>query len=139
MNYMPLIEPPKKGKERTSKSEKNYFSQCLRDKLREVVTTNDGRQMSVAQAVTERLVAIAMFAESNQDAISASRIIFDRVEGKPAVIKDNSVKEIPKVMIRLNDSQFDKIEKNANTDFDEEDEDPDSLVVAELDGKTYIG
>ena len=135
---MAIISPPDKKNSRIDKSNKNYFSQCAAAKLRETILTTDGRQMSVAQAIVERMCSVAMFAESNQDAIKAAQVLFDRTEGKPQIVKDNTVKEIPKVVIRLNDSQYDELESKANEEVEEDAEEP--LVIAELDdGRTFVG
>lgn len=137
---MAIISPPSEGKERVTKASKNYLSHTLSSRLREVILTADGRQLSVAEALSERLVSIALYAESNQDAISAAKIIFDRAEGRPQVIKDDSVKEIPKVVIRLNGTQFEDIEEKSNGTAPHDPDDDEPMIMAEMDdGRTYLG
>ena len=140
---MAVIAPPSRGREKKKeiKEDKGYFSRTLTAQMKRLVTLDDGRQLSVAEAATERLVNIMLYAESNQDAIAAAKIVFDRTEGKPAVIKDDTAKPIPKVTIRLNGEQYDKGRGLSEVEMEEdvfEEEEPKMRLEFD-DGKVYEG
>lgn len=134
-----IIAPPSvKNKNRPIKTDSKYLATSLNSTLRELVATEDGRHITKAQAISERLVGIAMFAESNADAISASKLIFDRVLGKAAVQKEADTKEMPKVVIALKDDDLKSITDKANVPQQEIPEEEPVVLVGTEDGKEFL-
>lgn len=135
---MSIIAPPSTGKDRPVKSDKQFALNVLSAKMRELVNTEDGRQMTVAQAMAERLANIAMFAESNTDAIAASKLIYERVYGKAAVMKTEEVKPMPKVVFALNDMTLKEVNDSVNKPSTVEENDEVGILVETDDGQEMI-
>ncbi len=139
---MAVLAPPSKVNDRvkTPKEDKAYFSKTLAAQMKRLVTLEDGRQVTIAEAAAERLTSIALFAESNQDAIAAAKVIFDRTEGRPAIIKDDTAKPIPKVTIKLNGEQHDRVARLSEEESEEEGEEEDPKILFKFDdGREYEG
>lgn len=135
---MSIIAPPSAGKNRPVKNDRQFALNVLSAKMRELVSTEDGRQMTVAQAMAERLSNIAMFAESNTDAIAASKLIYERVYGKAAVMKTDDVKPMPKVVFALNDMTLKEVNDSVNKPFPAEGGDEIGILVETDDGQELI-
>lgn len=140
---MNLIAPPSvSGKRQKSTStSKSYLADALQAKLKQLVYTEDGRQIPVAQLMAERLCNIATAAESNADAIQAQKLIYERVLGKAAVQKEEDTRAIPKVVFTLTEDGLDKVNKSAEQIIKESEveDDGDGLIVAEVEGRTFVG
>ena len=134
---MAIIPAPSTGKDKPVKNDKQFALNVLSSKMREMVYTEDGRQMTVAQAIAERLANIAMFSESNTDAISASKLIYERVYGKAAVMKTDEVKPMPKVVFALNDMGLKEVSESVNKQVPEENDGVGFLVETD-DGQEMI-
>lgn len=135
---MAIIAPPSVGKERPVSNDKQFALNVLSAKMREIVTTEDGRQMTVAQAMAERLSNIAMFAESNTDSIAAQKLIYERVYGKAAVMKTEETKPMPKVVFALNDMTLKEVDESVNKSLPPEESDEVGILVETDDGKEMI-
>ena len=135
---MSIIAPPSTGKEKPLKSGKQFALDVLSAKMREIVSTADGRQMTVAQAMAERLSNIAMFAESNTDAIAAAKLIYERVYGKAAVMKTDEVKPMPKGVFALNEMTLKEVNDSVNKQVPPEENDEVGILVQTDDGKEMI-
>lgn len=138
---MSVIAPPSVREGKTDKKDKMYFSKCCATELRRMIRLDDGRQMSVAQAGAERLANIMLYAESNIDAINAAKVLFDRVEGKPAVIKTEDAKPMPKMVIKLNNVQYERGRSLAEeSEYEDYTEDEEPKLHIEMDnGQEYEG
>lgn len=134
---MAIIAPPSVGTDKPVKNDKNYALNVLSSKMREIVCTEDGRQMTVAQAMAERLANIAMFSESNTDAIAAQKLIYERVYGKAAVMKTDEAKPMPKVVFALNDMSLKDVNESVNKQLPEENDSVGFLVETD-DGQEII-
>lgn len=139
-----IIAPPIKSsdKNRPIKNSKTLLTDALVSKTQEYVTTETGDQITVAQAIANRLSAIAMFAESNTDAISAAKLIYDRVQGKASVAKSEDIKPMPKVIFALTEEGLGKVNDARDAQIIETaeiEDDGSGLLVAEMDGKTFVG
>lgn len=139
-----VIAPPIKSgnKNRDVKENKGFLTDALVSKSREIVFTDDGRQITAAQAMAERLMNIAIYAESNADAISAQKLIYERTVGKAAVVKVEENKPMPKVIFSLTEEGLEKVNDSRTKqiiDVSEAEDDGSGLIVAEIDGKAYVG
>lgn len=127
-----IVEAPVTSYEKKPvKQNKGYLNECLASSMRELTFTKDGRQITKAQAITERVVSIAMYAESNSDALAASRFIFERLGGKAAVMKDEEVKPMPMISFTLNTEGYEKIKAAGLQKVDE-------LVEPEFNSDEYL-
>lgn len=141
---MAIKEPPAKfgNKEKEVKANKSFLGDALEAKMRQMHYADDGRQLTVAQMIAERLANIAVYAESNTDAVAASKLIYDRVLGRAAVAKQEETRQMPKVVFSLTEEGLEKVNRSAAEIIQEaeiEDEDGEGLVVAEIDGRTFVG
>ena len=136
------VEIPKSLVKNTHKEIKNPRQSAISNlsaKMNELVSTDDGRTMTVAQAIADRLASIAMFAESNTDSIAASKLIYERLYGKAAIEKREDVKQMPKVVFALNDMGIEKVAASVNIPtIEEEDTDNAGILVQTDDGKEMI-
>lgn len=135
---MAIIAPPSIGKDRPAKNDNQFLLKVLSAKVRELVTTEDGRQMTVAQAMAERLTNIGMFAESNADAINAQKLIYERLYGKAAVMKTDDVKPMPKVVFALNDMTLKEVNDSVNKPSLAEENNEVGILVETDDGQEMI-
>lgn len=139
---MGISSPPiKTDRNKGVKESKSFIADALQAKLRQVVLTDDGKQMTVGQLMAERLTNIAVYAESNTDAIAAQKLIYERVLGKAAVMKEEEKRVMPKVVFTLSEDGLDKVNKSAEQIIKEAEieDDGEGLIVAEIDGRTFVG
>ena len=59
---------------------------------------------------------IAINSSSNTDSIAASKVIFERIEGRAAVMDNNEVKEMPKVVFTCRDEDLQTVAKKIESD-----------------------
>lgn len=140
---MSILAPPSIGTNREVKKDtasgRNFLKDSLLSCTRELISTEDGRKMTVAQAIAHRLTNIALYAESNTDSIAASKLIFERLYGKAAVEKVEEQKEMPKVIFALNDAGLEKLNEVAKKELPpEENDDGAQILVQTDDGKEYL-
>lgn len=88
---MGIINPELKSANKDKTSSKKLISDALRQLLKEEVEVGAIR-ITKAQALSKRLVDIALFCDSPKTAVTAAKVIMEFTEGKPAV-QDNKEKE----------------------------------------------
>lgn len=127
-----MINPLSSGRKNLpaekTENNKRVLGQTLARRLSEYVSV-DGESMSIAQAISNRLIDIALFAENNKDATSAAKLIFERVEGRAAIMTDDKKEEIPAVTFRLKNADAGKLKQLAETSTPIEVEQNDKIVV----------
>ncbi len=130
---MNVIAPPEENSVRTlTKPDKRFLSKSLVSELRQIETTRDGRRVTKGQLLAERLIDIAINSNSNADSIMASKLIFDRIEGRAAVLEHKEVQEMPKVVFACREDQLSTIAEKVNEDGS------DSVLVKTDSGEEYI-
>lgn len=135
-----IVNPPEiPAEKKTAKKNNSFLKEALASKMKEIISCEDGRQMTVAQAGAERLANIMLYAESNTDSIAATKLIYERLYGKAAVEKKEEMREMPKVIFALNDTGIQKLSEVAiNSEPDKEE--PEPLIYAKFDtGEEFIG
>lgn len=133
---MCIVAPPKEHKDRPVKADPKFLGTSLNSTLRDLVELPNGHIVTKAQAISESLVDIALFAESTADRISASKLIFDRVLGKAAVQKNEDVQEMPKVVLALREDDLEEISKKADAPLKVIEEEP--VVLAETEEGEFL-
>ena len=104
---MNVIAPPEeKSIKQLSTTDKRFLAKSLVSELRAIETLADGRRLTKGQMLAERLINIACYAPSNTEAIMASKLIFDRIEGRAAVLENKEVKDMPKVVFALREEEL---------------------------------
>lgn len=130
---MNVIAPPEENSVRTlTKPDKKFLSKSLVSELRQIETLPDGRRVTKGQLLAERLIDIAINSNSNTDSIMASKLIFDRIEGRAAVLEHKEVQEMPKVVFACREDQLSTIAEKVNEDGS------DSVLVKTDSGEEYI-
>jgi hypothetical protein len=130
---MNVIAPPEENSVRTlTKPDKRFLSKSLVSELRQIETLPDGRRVTKGQLLAERLIDIAINSNSNTDSIMASKLIFDRIEGRAAVLEHKEVQEMPKVVFACREDQLSTIAEKVNEDGS------DSVLVKTDSGEEYI-
>lgn len=142
---MGITAPPSTSgnKNREVKQSKSFLSDALASVSRRLVSTEHG-QMVAAQAMAERLIDIAIYAENNTDAIAAQKLIYDRLQGKAAVIKQDDTRPMPKVVFALTEEGLDKVNESRTSqilDVADVEDDGSGLIIAEDPdtGKVFVG
>lgn len=134
---MNIFAPPSEHKDRPVKTDPKFLATSLNSTLRELVELEDGRTVTKAQAISERLVDIAIFSSSNADSVSAAKLVFDRVLGKAAVQKTEEIQEMPKVILALRDDDLNSMAKKAEKALPEQEDDP-AILVETNDGEYLL-
>jgi len=130
---MKVIAPPDENSVRTlTKPDKRFLSKSLVSELRQIETLPDGRRVTKGQLLAERLIDIAINSNSNADSIMASKLIFDRIEGRAAVLEHKEVQEMPKVVFACREDQLSTIAEKVNEDGSE------NVLVKTDSGEEYI-
>lgn len=130
---MNVIAPPEENSVRTlTKPDKRFLSKSLVSELRQIETLPGGRRVTKGQLLAERLIDIAINSNSNTDSIMASKLIFDRIEGRAAVLEHKEVQEMPKVVFTCREDQLSTIAEKVNEDGS------DSVLVKTDSGEEYI-
>lgn len=142
---MGIVAPPSSTRHKNVevKPSKTFLSDALSSASRKLVNTEYG-QMTAAQAMAERLMNIAIYAENNTDAIAAQKLIYDRLQGKAAVIKQDESKPMPKVVFALTEEGLDKVNESRASkilEVADAEDDGSGLVIAEdpETGISYVG
>ena len=129
---MNVIAPPEeKSIKQLSTTDKKFLAKALVSELRAIETLADGRRLTKGQMLAERLINIACYAPSNTEAIMASKLIFDRIEGRAAVLENKEVKDMPKVVFALREEELSQVAKKAESEND-------SVLVKTDSGEEYI-
>lgn len=121
-----IIAPRFKG----SKESRHRLRDALLEKLTEEHISDDGTIMTLMDAMASRLVNTACYAESDRDAISAAKLVYERLEGKAAVIDTSEKLEMPSVKFVLADADAERIGSLAGKKGIPEDTLPDKFVVS---------
>lgn len=113
--------------------QKKRLNEALVRRLSEEVVDEHGVVSTLYDVMAARLVATACYAESDKDAISAAKLVFERVEGKAAVADTTQKVEIPAVKFILRDEELRLIEDKASQESCPDDVEPGRFVVT-IDG-----
>lgn len=107
--------------------------EALVSRLSEEVVDDNGAVSTLYDVMAARLVATACYAQSDKDAISAAKLVFERVEGKAAVADTTQKVEIPAVKFILRDEELGLIEDKSRGKAGPEEDEPGKIVVS-IDG-----
>ena len=111
---MAKLAPPNHSPVQVTKQTDQQITSALRSMLKETFSDGD-KYMSVGQGIARRLVNIALYAQSDGDAIRAIKEINDRIEGKTTVVKRDEKKQLPRILIALDDEEISMIFKTGTS------------------------
>ena len=125
---------PASGKSVSLAARKKMLTQALYDELQSCVELSDGSLCTKMQAVATGLIEIAINAESATDRIAATKVLWDRLEGKAAVQQEQNIQEMPKIQIVIGDASSKQLEEQANQILTPEENEHFMMEVSDDDG-----
>jgi hypothetical protein len=128
---MGYITPTKRDVGNVKTVDKHFLDDALKDIMQTTLKDDDGTVKTIAERMAYGLVMDALYAETVKDRTTCKKLIYERVGGKPAVIEDEEIEELPTVSVRLKTSDAQKIKQIEAMDHYEEE--PNDRVVVEID------
>lgn len=128
---MGYITPTKRDVGNVKTVDKHFLDDALKDMMQTTLKDDDGTVKTIAERMAYGLVMDALYAETVKDRTTCKKLIYERVGGKPAVIEDEEIEELPTVSVRLKTSDAQKIKQIEAMDHYEEE--PNDRVVVEID------
>lgn len=133
----PVLSKQKKAV--VPKSDKQSIQNAILSVSREYIETADGKMITKWDGIVQRMFDIGLFAESNTDAIAASKWLADRILGKANVMKDEEAKPIPKVLFALNETALEDLTTKAQKELPPEQDDYSGCISVQTDdGQEFI-
>ena len=127
---------PKKPLAQVKKVNKKFLDSSLADVAMKEISNTDGVQLTYAQALAQRIWNIALCGENDKDSITAAKFISERINGKPAVLKEEEKEEIPAIVFRVHAKDEEKIKELAErSDVEEE---PQDRLVVDIEGEEGV-
>ena len=101
---------------------------------------DDGESVTTAaEKVVDRLLATAIAAESNKDASTAAKLLFEYSMGKAGVVVDDTKEELPAVKITVSAKSKEKLlELSQRTEFTEDDEENEKFIIEDENGTIEV-
>lgn len=129
---MGYITPKKNEISQVKKVDRHFLDDMLKEMMTTTLKDEEGTVKSIAERIAFGLVNDALYAETVKDRNACRKLIYERVGGKPAVIEDDDIEELPTVSVRLKTSDAQKIKQiEAMDNYEEE---PEDKVVVEIEG-----
>ena len=128
---MGYITPAKRNTDSIKSVDKHFLDDALKEMMMTTIKDEEGTIKTVAERMAYGLIKDALYAESVKDRTSCKKLIYERVGGKPAVIEDEDIEELPSVSVRLKTSDAQKIKQIE--EMDNYEEEPTDKVVVEID------
>lgn len=130
---MGLIKPNAVSKIETKKIDRRILDNALAEYGAFAEEDEQGVICSNADRLARRLWNTALYAESDKDATTAAKIIYERMNGKPKVLVDEEKEELPEITFRVNASDAAKVK--ALSMRDDVEEEPNDKIVVEIEGE----
>ena len=128
---MGYITPNKREVGNVKSVDKHFLDDALKEMMQSTLKDEEGTVKTIAERMAYGLVMDALYAETVKDRTTCKKLIYERVGGKPAVIEDKEIEELPTISVRLKTSDAQKIKEiEAMDNYEEE---PTDRVVVEID------
>ena len=128
---MGYITPNKREVGNVKSVDKHFLDDALKEMMQSTLKDEEGTVKTIAERMAYGLVMDALYAETVKDRTTCKKLIYERVGGKPAVIEDKDIEELPTISVRLKTSDAQKIKEiEAMDNYEEE---PTDRVVVEID------
>lgn len=129
---------PNKNKSVTQEFNKRVLGDIVIRKLNQQF--DDGESITTAaEKVVDRLLATAIAAESNKDASTAAKLLFEYSMGKAGVVVDDTKEELPAVKITVSAKSKEKLlELSQRTEFTEDDEENEKFIIEDENGTIEV-
>lgn len=129
---MGYITPKKNEVSSMKKMDRHFLDQALFDVMQQESKDDEGVIRSNAQRLASSIMRDALYAETVKDRAIMSKLILERVGGKPSVIVDEEKEDLPEVVFRVSANDAQKIKALKELPVEEE---PEDKVVVEIDGE----
>ena len=129
---MGYITPKKNEVASMKKMDRHFLDNALMDVMQQSSEDSEGVIRSNAERLAASIMRDALFAETVKDRAIMSKLILERVGGKPSVIVDEEKEDLPEVVFRVSANDAQKIKALKELPVDEE---PEDKVIVEIDGE----
>ena len=129
---MGYITPKKNEVTSMKKMDRHFLDNALMDVMQQSSKDSEGVIRRNAERLAASIMRDALFAETVKDRAIMSKLILERVGGKPSVIVDEEKEDLPEVVFRVSANDAKKIKALKELSVDEE---PEDKVVVEIDGE----
>lgn len=133
------------GKPMKPVSRKEMADALLWEAAQPVVSPVDGQRMTKLQAVAKRAFSTAITAESDKDAQTSAKWIWERIFGRAPVQKLEKKNEIPAMVFAVREDDIGTIAKKAalanpelDDEFDDDAEAPEGIGIVTDDGEEFL-
>ena len=120
---------PTFGTSRNVNSNRKLLSDALKAELSREIPCPDGIYRTKAECIALRLVQTAISAESDKDASTAAKIVFERIENRVPIATDKEEVVIPAIRFTFGDADINTIAEKASQEIEEPPE-PDGIAVS---------
>lgn len=120
---------PTFGTSKNINNNRKLLSDALRTELAREIACPDGIYRTKAECIALRLVQTAISAESDKDASTAAKIVFERIENRVPIAQDKEEVVIPAIRFSFGDADINKISEKASKEIEEPPE-PDGIAVS---------
>ena len=131
---MGLIAPKKNEVANFKKVDRHFLDQALMEVMQQTSEDSEGNVRTNAQRLAMSIMSDALYAETVKDRATMSKLILERVGGKPSVIVDEEKEEVPEVVFRVSANDAKKIKALKEMDNLDEEHNEDRVIV-EIDGE----
>lgn len=129
---------PNKNKSVTQEFNKRVLGDIVIRKLNQQFDNGESIT-TAAEKVVDRLLATAIAAESNKDASTAAKLLFEYSMGKAGVVVDDTKEELPAVKITVSAKSKEKLlELAQRTEFTEDDEENEKFIIEDENGTIEV-
>lgn len=130
---MGYITPKKNEVANFKKVDRHFLDQALMEVMQQTSEDSEGNVRTNAQRLAMSIMSDALYAETVKDRAIMSKLIFERVGGKPAVITEEETEDLPEVVFRVSANDAKKIKTLQQ--MDNLDEEPTDKVIVEIEGE----
>ena len=130
---MGYITPKKNEVANFKKVDRHFLDQALMEVMQQTTEDSEGNVRTNAQRLAMSIMSDALYAETVKDRATMSKLIYERVGGKPAVIAEEETEDLPEVVFRVSANDAKKIKTLQQ--MDNLDEEPTDKVIVEIEGE----
>ena len=120
---------PSFGNSKSISTNRKLLSEALKAELSREIACPDGVYRTKAECIALRLVQTAISAESDKDASTAAKIVFERIENRVPIAQDKEEVVIPAIRFSFGDADINKTSEKASKEVEEPPE-PDGIAVS---------
>lgn len=132
---MGLISPNMPAVKKADKDFRKAFDQALADIGLMETEDAEGVMRPNVYRLAKSVWNDALYAESPKDRNANAKLIYERVGGKPKVMADEEIQDIPEIVLRVNPKTDEQIRQLAQREDLEPMEEQEGNIVIRIDGE----